>query len=173
MLRRKKLAMVASLVSLWGCVGKGPSTPSPTAPTGNYTLVVEASPVCRLAVSRFQWDLEGTATGSGPGAAVRATLPGGNATVDVSITYLANARVNGSITTRAALQEGEVRVTITGGARGALTTGPGGRGQVLNGVLNGTIIVNRPGGNPSEGTRPGNVVESCTAADHKWMLVPR
>lgn len=154
-----------ALVALWGCGGKGPSGPSaPSSLAGNYTLVVDASSVCRLSVSRFQWDVEGTAAGG----AVRATLPGGNSTVDVSISYAPNSRVTGSITTRLAPQEDQVRVSISGTARGTLSAIPGGRGQVSDGNLNGSIAVRRPGERP-----PEIVVESCTAADHQWSLVPR
>lgn len=161
----------AALLAPLGC-GGGPASPSP-AFTGPYVLVVEASSVCQLSVSRYQWELQGTATGTGAGAAFRLTLPGGNNAVDVTLAY-ATARRGGSssalagnITTRAALFGAQLRVTTAGGTRGTGSAGAGARGQVLDGVLNGTISLSNVG-DPAT-----NTLGSCTAADHRWTLTPR
>jgi len=162
---------VGGLMALCAC-GGGPAAPSP-AFTGNYTLVVETSAVCRLQVSRYQWELQGTSTGTGAGAAYRLTLPGGDNTVDVTLAYatarrgVSSSSLTGNITTRVAPFGAQLRVATTGGARGTGSAGPGDRGQVLDGVLNGTIALSNVGDTAS------NTLGSCTAADHRWTLTPR
>lgn len=149
-----------------GCV-KTPTAPEPLPPlTGDLVIAVEASTVCRLPVSRYEWEVEGTATGTAQGSGVRATLPGGDNTVDLSVSYASKTVVNGTLTTRTALFGEDLRVTISAGARGTLTT-VAGRGMVAEGVLNGTIALSSPG------DRDNNTLGSCTAADHKWTLTPR
>jgi hypothetical protein len=136
--------------------------------------VVEASAVCRLPTSRYQWDVEGTATGTTAGSSVRLTLPGGDNAVDVSLAIGSSRNgdtttftVNGNLTTRTAAFGDDLRVAIGSSVRGTLTAAPDNRGQVTDGVLNGTIALSAPE------DRQNNTLGSCTAADHKWTLVPR
>lgn len=159
------------LTKVAGCSGK-PQDPS-ALPSfmGSYTLVVEASSVCRLSTSRFQWDVQVTATGTGQGEGVRATLPGGDDAVDVSLSYSSSRSaepvMNGRLAARRVPFAEELEVTIGGNARGPVRIGSGGRGEVAEGVLNGTISLSRA----SE--RANDALGSCTAADHRWMLTPR
>jgi len=156
-----------------GCVEEGPAEPTPPPPiVGPYTLTVEASAVCRLPVSRFVWEVEatssGTATAAGETVVLRATLPGGDATLDLSLTANLESRLSGTVAARSAPFDNEdLRVTLTGQIRGTVTVGSAGRGQVLDGGYNGTISL-----------APADAVDlrasgSCTAADHRLLLAPR
>jgi hypothetical protein len=161
------LSAVGALLVFCACGRNNPAAPTPTPVTGNYTFVVEASAVCHLPVSRYQWEVEVTASGGGgQGATMRATLPGGDASVDVRISSAAS-RVSGQISTRSVIEQ--VRTLISGTARGTVSAGPGGRGQILDGVLNGSIALSTRGDEPNDIISLG----SCTAADHRWTLIPR
>jgi len=160
------LALVAA-----GCVEQGPTAPNPPPPlVGLYTLTVEASAVCRLPVSRFVWDVEATSSGSTTGGQtmlVRATLPAGDATVDLSLAINANSAASGSLAARSAsFGEEPLRVTL-GGAAGATITGGPVRGSVTDGTYNGAIALA-----PPDDPDPRSA-GSCTAADHHWTLAPR
>ena len=160
------------LVALCGCVRGAlePVKPTPPPPlTGGYLLTVEASAVCQLTVSKYEWQVEGTASGvAAPGVGVRLTLPGGDSTVDVTLTYLSELAVGGGVNTRRAPFGEELMVTVSTSARGALSSQtPGGRGQVQDGTLNGVIGLSGPE------DRTSDALGSCTAANHRWTLVPR
>lgn len=93
--------------------------------------------------------------------------------MDVSLAYTTPRRgaaasaLTGNITTRIALFGTQLRVTSSGGTRGTGSAGAGDRGQVLDGVLNGTISLS------NVGDTAANTLGSCTAADHRWTLTPR
>jgi hypothetical protein len=154
-----------------GCVEKAPAGPTPPPPlVGAYMLTVEASAVCKLPVSRFEWEVEatssGTASAAGETMAIRATLPAGDDTVDLSLSTNITSLVSGSLEARsAAFGDEDFRVSLGGPTRGTITTGSAGRGQIVDGTYNGEIALARPDDPRSAG--------SCTAADHKWTLVPR
>ena len=156
-----------------GCVEKGPADPTPPpAIQGAYTLTVEASAVCRLSVSRFVWEVEATSSGkasvAGDTMLSRATLPAGDATVDLSLSANISSLVTGVLIARsAAFGDDSLRVTLGGPTRGTITTGPAGRGQIVDGMYNGEMALA-----PPDGPDPRSA-GSCTAADHKWTLVPR
>ena len=167
------LAVVAVLLFLGGCAKGSPGGPSALPMTGPYTLVVTASSVCQLSVPVFQWDLEATTTGGTKSAKVRATLPGGDATVDVNLTQAlvsktTTTKASGSVSTRSAAFGAEpLRVTISGSASGTSTASSDGRGEVLDGVLDGSIGLSKAG------DKATNTLGSCTAADHRWTLKAR
>jgi hypothetical protein len=156
-----------------GCVEQGPTAPSPPPPlTGAYTLTVEASDVCRLPVSRFVWGVEATSSGSattaGQAMLVRATLPAGDATVDLNLTASATSLATGTLTARsAAFGDETLRVTLGGAALATIATGPGGRGEARDGTYNGAIALA-----PADDPDPRSA-GSCTAASHHWTLVAR
>lgn len=156
-----------------GCVEQAPTAPSPPPPlTGSYTLTVEASDVCRLPVSRFVWGMEATSSGSATTAGqtllVRATLPAGDATVDLSLTAGANSVASGTLTARsAAFGDEMLRVTLAGAALATIATGPAGRGEVRDGTYNGAIALA-----PADDPDPRSA-GSCTAASHHWTLAAR
>lgn len=156
-----------------GCVDEGPAEPTPLPPVvGAYVLTVDASGVCRLPISRFVWEVEatssGTATAAGETMLLRATLPSGDATVDLSLTAGLSALASGTITARsAAFGDETLRLTLSGPTRGTIAVGPSGRGHVTDGSYNGTIALA-----PVDDPDPRSA-GSCTAADHRWTLVPR
>lgn len=167
--------IVATTLALFaaGCVEEGPAEPTPPPPlAGAYVLTVDASGVCRLPISRFVWEVEatssGTATAAGGTMLVRATLPAGDATVDLSLTAGLSAVASGTLAARAAAFGDEtLRLTLGGPTRGTITVGPGGRGHVTDGSYNGTIALA-----PVDDPDPRSA-GSCAAADHRWTLVPR
>jgi hypothetical protein len=159
---------------------------TPTAPTpdfvGNYAFVVEASPVCQLPVSRYDWNLVATAAGAenagGEGGMFRMTLPGGDPTLNLTLGYQTQggggrggqARTVFNIVMNVqSVPFGEnLFVTINGGARGTGAFTAGGRGAVPDGAINGTIRLSES--NPSGGRRD---VGNCTAGDHRFTLTPQ
>jgi hypothetical protein len=158
------------------CVEKAPAGPTPPTPppplTGAYTLTVEASAVCKLPIPRFQWEVEatssGTASAAGDTMVIRATLPAGDDTVDLSLSTNITSVASGSLDASSAPSGDEgARVSLGGPSRGTITTGPAGRGQIVDGTYNGEIALAPPD------DRDIRSAGSCTAADHKWTLVPR
>jgi hypothetical protein len=171
---RKWIALLG-MAALQGC-GDGPTAPTPDF-VGNYTLVVEASPVCELPVERYTWDLIATSSGgSGPGARYLLVLPGGNTSVSVSLNYATVQSGRGrSSSSRVAFNAvvsinapfgTTVHVQFGGQSRGTASVAADGRGEVLDGILSGRIEV-------IDGTQRPPATGNCTAADHKWVLTPR
>src|SRR5438093_1195801 len=123
-----------------GCVEQGPTEPTPPPPPppliGLYTLTVDASDVCRLPVSRFVWEVEATSSGStteGQTMLVRATLPAGDATLDLSLAANANSVAAGTLTARSAsFGKDDLRVSLGGAVRATIAGGPV-RGSVTDG----------------------------------------
>jgi hypothetical protein len=173
----RRLAGAALLLTLAACGGgrgSGGGSDNPILGPGLYTFSVDASSVCRLPVSHFEWQLEATANSNNAGTSVRATLPGGDASVNVSLATAGGGRgstgsssaVTGSISTRAVPQaDNTVRVTVNGSLTGQLMGSGGARGSVQGGDLGGTIVLTSPDRNQ---TPLGN----CTAANHRWNLAP-
>ena len=174
----KRWMALAAVAAFSGCG-------SPTAPTpdfvGSYAFVVEASSVCALPVARYDWNLVATAAGGGtngqPGN-FRMTLPGGDPTLALNVGYQqqgGGGRRGGnrnSVTLSIAINAQSVPfgqslfVTISGSTRGTATVAADGRGQVLDGGINGTIRLAEPG------PRSPVPVGSCTAGDHHFTLIP-
>jgi hypothetical protein len=166
---RTRAVVVLALLAAPGCV-RGPEDPTPPpALAGRYTLVVQASPVCSLSVSSFEWEVEGTTSGVEVGSAARLTRPGGDSTVDMSLTYRTPVAVAGTMNVRLFALRDDLRVTITASAEGELRAQPGGggRGEVPVGSLNGTIGLSAPE------DREAGAKGSCTAANHRFSLMPR
>lgn len=164
----------AVMVALFatGCVEQGPAAPTPPSPlTGAYTLTIEPSAVCRLPVPRFAWDVEATSSGSASETQtmlVRATLPGGDASLDLSLAATVDSLATGTLTARSAgFGDETLRLGLGGGVRAKITGGLGGRSQVEDGTYNGAIALA-----PPDDLDPGSA-GSCTAANHHWTLVPR
>ena len=161
---------LAALLSLGGCTSGTPGGPSALPMSGAYTFVVTASTVCHLSVPVFQWNLEATTTGGTKTAKVRATLPGGDATVDVNLTQslvskTTTTQVTGSAAVHTAPFGAEpLRVTISSSVLGTSTSSADGRGEVLDGILDGTISLSNAGDKAKDSKG------SCTAADHRWTL---
>jgi hypothetical protein len=172
----RALAVVAGLAAA-ACV-EAPTEPSP-APLlqGDYILVLDASSVCDLPTTRFQWGVEARTVGSGAGANVRVTLPPGDNTIDVSLTYGVNPGstetvatadyLRGPLTAQRATFEESLFVTVDSQAQGPVSDA-GGRGKVEGGTFNGTIWLT----DQEEDEDPtGDSLGSCTAADHVWNLL--
>jgi hypothetical protein len=175
-------AVIAAELALGGvgCVEKGPADPTPPPPIqGAYTLTVEASAVCKLPVSRFVWEVEATSSGqaslAGDTMLSRATLPAGDATVDLSLSANISSLVTGVLSARsAAFGDDSLRLTLGGPTRGTITSGPAGRGQIVDGIYNGEIALAPPEDPDAPPVAPDpDSAGSCTAANHKWTLVPR
>jgi hypothetical protein len=169
-MRATTLILLALLAA--ACVEEGPADPTPPPPfAGAYVLVVEASPVCRLPVGRFEWRVEATSNGTpsttGDVMATRVTLPGGDNKVDLSLTTGILSTIAGQLTAREAeFGDEALRLVFTGGVRGTVSTGAGGRSAVTDGTYNGPIAL-APPDNEDE-----DAVVSCTAANHRWTLSP-
>lgn len=164
------------------CVATVCSCGSPTAPTpdfvGSYSFVIEASSVCEMPVERFAWNLVATPAG-GPtdqGGSFRMTLPGGDPTLSLNLVYVQRQGRRGqqqgdptfTITLNAqGVPFGDLQVNINGSTRGTATAAGDGRGQVLDGAINGTIRLSEPA------PRGRTEVGSCTAGDHHFTLIPR
>lgn len=170
---REVLFTTALAIFAEGCVEEGPADPTPPPPlAGAYVLTVDASGVCRLSISRFVWEVEATSTGTASAAGetmlVRATLPAGDATVDLSLTAGLSALASGTLAARsAAFGDETLRLTLSGPTRGTIGVGPGGRGHVTDGFYNGAIALA-----PVDDPDPRSAGH-CTAADHRWTLIPR
>lgn len=163
--------MSLALLTGAGCHGSptGPSspTPTPTPPvpggtiTGAYILTVDPASGCGLASPPYSLDVEATPTGSASRPEVRVTLPGGAATLSVSLVYTGPASVDAALGT-------QVGVPVAGGlvlffrafGSGNVTHADDGRGQVLDGQMSGDVAVGAAGENPS----------TCTSDDHHWSL---
>lgn len=171
------LACVATV-----CACGGPTAPTPDF-VGNYSFVVEASSVCEMPVERFEWNLVATAAGggqSGDGGSFRLTLPGGDPTLSLTLTYVSQSggrrggRQQNTQTFTVTLNAqgvpfGEtLLVTIGGSTRGTPTVAADSRGEILDGAINGTIRL-------SELVVPRGRTEigDCTAGDHRFTLTPR
>jgi hypothetical protein len=184
-------ALAAAAALTWACKGGGsPTTPTAATFTGSYSFAIDASSVCRLPVSRYEWEVQVTSNTAGGGGksgssstAVRATLPGGDNTVDVSLQVGASQtggslNATGNITVRqSGFGNDPLRVTVSGSATGAVTTNAG-RGQIESGTINTTITLlgppaATPDPRPGSPTPPPTQLGTCTAADHKWSLLPR
>lgn len=171
---------LACVATVCGC-GGGPTAPTPDF-VGNYSFVVEASSVCEMPVERFEWNLVATAAGGGQGGqggSFRLTLPGGDPTLSLNVMYQQSGGRRGgqqqnsstlSIAINAqAVPFGEtLQVTISGSTRGTASVAGDGRGQVVDGAINGTIRLSEPA-LPRGRTEVG----SCTAGDHRFTLMPR
>jgi len=174
MIRGAAAAIVSALFAI-GCVEQGPAAPTPPTPpsplTGAYTLTLEPSAVCHLPVPRFAWDVEATSSGTASETQtmlVRATLPGGDASVDLNLAAALDSVTTGTLTARSAMfGEETLRLGLGGGVRATISAGPAGRSQVVDGTYNGEIALA-----PPEDPDPGSA-GSCTAANHRWTLVPR
>jgi len=170
----RKWVVLAAGMAVAACHDSTRPTP---AFVGNYTLVVEASSVCELLVERFTWDLVGTSAGTSDAGATKylLTLPGGDTSVAVTVAYAPSKggrgnntqpAANTSVRIAAAPDEAIVKVKFSGQSQGTPLIALDGRGQILDGILTGTLEV-------TDTTRRPPVDGSCTAADHKWILTPQ
>lgn len=170
---RKWIALVVGIAAA-GC---GSSTGPTPAFLGNYTLVVEASSVCELLVERYTWDLVGTSSGASDSGVTQylLTLPGGDTSVAVTLSYPSSQKgrsksdvqtFNTSVRISAPPPDDRtVRVKYNGGSQGSPSIALDGRGRVLDGNLSGTLEI-------TDTTRRPPAQETCTAADHRWILTP-
>ena len=98
---------------------------------------------------------------------VRATLPEGDATVDLNLSASVTSVASGTLTARsAAFGDETLRVTLGGAALATIANGPAGRGEVRDGTYNGAIALA-----PADDPDPRSA-GSCTAANHRWTLAP-
>lgn len=156
---------------LAGCGGGGgasPTTPSASGSTaqqllpsvsGLYTLEITPSNVCAPAPVPLRWELQATQGQD----RVRLTLVGGSDSVDVSLYpgLQGGSTIDGSIDT--SVWVGDWDVVIFGNLGGALTRGPGGRPEILNGIMDARIWIDNY----------EDPMYSCTAANHRWSLTSR
>jgi hypothetical protein len=174
---RRWLAL-AGVVASCGCGGDTPTIPSPIF-VGNYTFVVEASPICDMPAERFSWNLVATEAGGDElagTASYRMTLPDGDPTVSLNLAYSQRGGNRGStgdsvfnvtINVQNVQVGPQLKLNISGPSRGTPSIAGNGLGQVTNGLINGTLRLTAPGTpNPVE-------VGRCTAGDHPFTLTPR
>lgn len=172
-------AAIALAISLSGCGGGAPTSPAPAATpsfAGSYTLTVDASSVCRLPVSHYEWTVQATTADIGAGAkSASVTLPNGDPKLDLLFHYGVDpdpTRLGGNFET---ITHGQPPgLAIPGGlifstnsvVFGAVSAAAA-RAQILAGQLQGAIVVMRPD------QEFGDPAPTCSAADHRWSLVPR
>jgi hypothetical protein len=136
-----------------------------TTPLGGaYELVVQPAAFCRFPAASYSVAVVAATTMSGSRAELRATLPGGDSTLTLSMLYPSPGTLRGSISTRrpVAFAGGPVLFLRTIGS-GTVSLGAGGRAEVVDGSMIGDVGV----------TQGGSAFGTCTSGDHRWSLRAR
>lgn len=177
-MRATALSLALAVGAAVGCGGaSGVTGPSASAPlptfAGGYTLTVDASSVCRLPVSHFEWAVVASTADAYGGRSVQVTLPNGDASLDMSFLYAVagDPGVVGNFETIAhgdgLAAPGGYMFNTNSVLYGTVSGRSGGR-AVLTGQIHGDVTLLRPGQNYFD-----SGAQSCTAADHHWSLVGR
>jgi hypothetical protein len=152
-----------------------PTAPEPTPPrvTGNYLLTIQPSAVCRLGFKAYRWGVVATSSGVGVGNTIKATLPGGDSSLELSLSYppgAATGMVTGSLNivgnrtpAMGVVVENNIRIFAIGLATGTVSGADLNHGEIRGG-FDGPISVSAVGDTARDS------MGSCSAADHQWSL---
>jgi hypothetical protein len=167
---------VLLLAGFSSCSVGGTDFTRPTAAldlTGNYLLSVVVAQSCDLPVTRFEWNVVG-ATGTNGSNTLTMTLPGDDRRVHLVFCgscqadpadVLGDLDTDGPPAGDAPVPDGLkllAQLTLTGRVEAR-----SGRGEVANGVADGTLELSRDGDEESD------TLGSCASAVHSWSLSPR
>jgi hypothetical protein len=172
----KRGLSVLLLTGLSGCSVGGVDFTQPTAAlglTGNYQLSVVVAQSCDLPVTRFEWNVVGT-QGTGFSNTLVITLPGDDRRIHLVFCGSCQAdpaEVLGELDTDgpplgdAPVPDGLkllAQLTLTGRVEG----GASGRGEVREGVAEGTLELSRVDEEESD------TLGVCSSSVHSWSLSP-
>jgi hypothetical protein len=108
--------------------------------------------------------VEATPTGSASRPEARVTLPGGSATLSVSLVYTTPASVDAALGTQVGVPVATGLVLfVRAFGSGDVTHAADGRGEVLDGQMSGDVAVGAAGDDPA----------TCTSDGHHWSLRAR
>lgn len=171
--------VVPLLLGVSGCGGdSSPGMPSAPAPSieGRYILRVEASPFCSsLPVRAFEFAVTATRASSGSGSSIQSFSEFGTPRISFELAPETNsaASVAGRLEIVFATVDLPVNVAEFSGdlnglfnARGGVTPAPGGRGEVRQGALVGTLEL-------SWSSTGSYQQATCTDTSHTWSLLAR
>lgn len=94
---------------------------------------------------------------------MRATLPGGDATLVLEMIYSPPGWLQGSVSTRTFVLADASNIFVRASGSGKVSSAPGGRAEVESGRMNGDVSVDVGGGD----------VLSCSSLEHRWALRAR
>ena len=168
---------VLLLTGFSACVAGGVDFTQPTAArglTGNYVLSIQTAEICDLPVSRYEWDVVGT-PGTNASNTVVMTLPGGDRRIHLVFCGSCQANpadVLGDLDTDGppagdAPLPGELKLLAQLTLEGRVEAGASGRGEVTNGVADGSLAVSRATDEESD------TLGVCHSDVHSWSLRPR
>ena len=173
----KRRLGVLLLAGFSACTVGGVDFTQPTAArglTGNYVLSIQAAESCALPVSRYEWNVVGT-LGANKSNTLLMTLPGDDRRIHLVFCgscqanpadILGDLDTDGPPTGEAPLPGGLkllAQVTLSG----RVTVGASGRGEVTNGVGDGTLAVSRATDTETD------TLGLCQSDVHSWSLRPR
>jgi len=173
----KRRLSVLLPIGLAGCTVGGVDFTQPSKAfdlSGNYVLVVQAATVCDLPVTHYEWNVVAVA-GTGAGNTAVVTLPGDDRRIHLVFCgtcqadptdVLADLDTDGPPEGDAPLPDDlSLRADMT--LTGKLEAGANGRGEVRNGVAEGTLSLRRKSDEDSD------AVGSCLSDVSSWSLSPR
>lgn len=168
---RPRTLTVALLATLSACGSDDASSPTLSTPLppvttlleGAYDLVIAPAAGCGLPGAPFEFPVVvGSSAGSG-GTELRATLPGGDATLALEMLYAPPGWLQGSVSTRTFVLAGSNEVYVRASGTGQVSSTTGGRAEVESGTMNGDVSVDTGGGD----------VLTCSSLEHGWALRAR
>ncbi len=138
-----------------------PVAPVTAAINGNYTLFLQNGPGCPAPGSPYQIQVQASQVANGTRTELRATLPGNDPLVGVSMLFTSPGQLRGSMGTQTdvPVQAGYF-VWFRMVAMGTVSRASDGRGEVVNGTMQGDLSVTPPVGVPVD----------CVGASHLWSL---
>ena len=173
----KRGLSVLLLTGFSACVAGGVDFTKPSAAfdlTGNYVLSIQAAASCDLPVTRYEWEVVAS-LGTNRGQSVVLTLPRDDRRVHLVFcgTCQANpAEVLGDLDTDGppagdAPVPGGLKLLAGMTLTGKVEVGANGRGEVRNGVADGTLALSRKSDEKSD------ALGSCVSDASSWSLSPR
>ena len=164
------LPLVLGLGACGGDSGTNPgpiSTPPPpvTAPvSGDYDLVIVPAAACRFPAGPYSVFVQARQIAGASRLELRATLPGGNATLALEMLFFVPGMLRGSISTQQPIALGSgLSLFLRNVGTGTVSQAAGGRGEVRDAPMSGDVQVGQSGID----------LGACTSTDHRWSLRAR
>jgi len=167
-MRAGALVLVATLSACGSDTPSRPtlSTPFPPVTTpldGLYDLVITPGAGCGLPGAPYEVSVVVTSLAGSGGTEMRATLPGGDATLVLEMVYSPPGWLQGSVSTRTFVLADASNIFVRASGSGKVSSAAGGRAEVESGRMNGDVSVDVGGGD----------VLSCSSLEHGWALRAR